>query len=630
MTTRRPLVIQDGFVSELFPGDQAIAGYSPTEVIAGSGLGGGGAVSTDPSVYVQLAANASGLIITPSGLSTDGVAIARSNTALASGNASVIYAQTALASGNAALFTATSALASGNAALARVPTLGVGEGTQALLTTASVVGSGQPVGFDDAGKIQVIRKNTVVTNNPMTFGPKVNYNSALTVYPSTAVNTNPNSTEFVHIYIDAVSSQYYPKVICGNVVNSSGVYGTPVVLQSNNGGSGPTPTIVYSREKERYIVLYNWYDGASTYYMRTRTVAVSGNQLFAGSPVDLQSSAANLFYYSTVSYDPDAQKPVYIWGNPNSSWNILLRTGTVTGNSISLGTQVNTATYITSTSPSATYTKNGNTVVVYRDNSGYGNSSIARPSGTTIDLSTNVIWRSADVTYPAVSYDSSRDKLVVSFNNTATTKGSALVGTVSGFTINYSTTLTTFAPSGCAYISSAYDEAATSVVIATSDTGHSSYGTSYVATVSGDVVNFASTPAIYTPNIVYYNDVKYHPGVNKCIFTHRNGGDNYGVSYISTPLNAFTYYPTISGLSNFVGVSRTTTTSGNSCLVDLVGSLTPVEADNLVPSTYYYVDPTASGFTTSSTQPITYNSTLPWTYVARAASSSGLYLLKGL
>jgi hypothetical protein len=119
MALRKPLVVLSGLAAQLPPGD-TIEGAAITSVAtAGSGLSGGGAVTTDFRYDLVLSAAPSGLIFSDNAtrLGIDGVAQATANTALASGNAALVQANTALASGNAAQVTANTALASGNAAV---------------------------------------------------------------------------------------------------------------------------------------------------------------------------------------------------------------------------------------------------------------------------------------------------------------------------------------------------------------------------------------------------------------------------------------------------------------------------------------------------------------------------------
>lgn len=127
MTARRPLVIVSGTTSELPDGD-SVVGVAAGDLTAGSGLIGGGNVSTNRRIDVQLAPNPSGIIFVGSGddssIGLDGTAFASgvaaldvADRALASGVSAQASASTALASGNAALVLGSAALASGNAAL---------------------------------------------------------------------------------------------------------------------------------------------------------------------------------------------------------------------------------------------------------------------------------------------------------------------------------------------------------------------------------------------------------------------------------------------------------------------------------------------------------------------------------
>ena len=128
MATRRPLVLVSGLTSELPDGD-SVVGVGAGSVTAGSGLDGGGDVSNDIRLDVQLAPNPSGIIYVGSGngatIGLDGAAQASGNAALnlasvalASGNAGIALAGIALTQANNADIIANAAFASGNAALA--------------------------------------------------------------------------------------------------------------------------------------------------------------------------------------------------------------------------------------------------------------------------------------------------------------------------------------------------------------------------------------------------------------------------------------------------------------------------------------------------------------------------------
>lgn len=75
MVVRRPLVLASGLLSELPPGDTTVGAFVGT-LTAGSGLSGGGDLSSNQRVDVSLAPNPSGLIFVGDSLGLDGVALA--------------------------------------------------------------------------------------------------------------------------------------------------------------------------------------------------------------------------------------------------------------------------------------------------------------------------------------------------------------------------------------------------------------------------------------------------------------------------------------------------------------------------------------------------------------------------
>ena len=417
MVTRRPLVVQDGFVAELPVGDTVAAGTSTTEVVAGSGLVGGGSVSSNPRVDFALAANPSGIIYVGDSLGIDGAAQVSADTALASGSAAAVLADSALASGNASLVTASAALASGNAALDLVPTLGGGgAGTVAEFTAASAVVSGYAVGFDDAGKVQSVAAEITDDNtNPMSF---------------------------------------------------------------------PSAAVVFESASSPYI--------------------------------------------------------------------------------------------------SATYDSSNNKVIIaYQDsaNSFYGTAIVGTVSGTSISFGTAVVFESATSTYTSSTYDSTNNRVVIAYryDGASFDYGTAIVGTVSGTSISFGTAVV-FESANSLNISTAYDSTNDRVVIAYQDGGNSSYGTSIVADA-----------------LLYYS-----------------------------------YKPTVNSYPNVLGISQSTVASGSSCLVNLPGTLYNDPAAGLTTGAFYYANPTTSGVTTTSTKPTTWDGQVPWNYIGRAVTSSGLMLLKSI
>jgi hypothetical protein len=87
--------------------------------------------------------------------------------------------------------------------------------------------------------------------------------------------------------------------------------------------------------------------------------------------------------------------------------------------------------------------------------------------------------------------------------------------------------------------------------------------------------------------------------------------------------------PTYNSQPNFIGIAQTAAASGN-----VVSVLLPKSIDysfsSLSPGVFYYLNPSISGLTDTSTKPTLWSTTVDWAPVGKAISSSGLLLLNTL
>jgi hypothetical protein len=168
MTQRSPLVIVNGRLSELAPGD-SVEGASLGTVTASSGIVGGGDFNTGTKrVDLALAANPSGLVFTDNGaLASDGASLVTAQQALASGLAGQAAAVVAVSGANEALAASQVALASGNAALADA-VQSVAFSNSFTFTADSNFVPGDAVAINSAGraqKITVVSGSTTLKSN---------------------------------------------------------------------------------------------------------------------------------------------------------------------------------------------------------------------------------------------------------------------------------------------------------------------------------------------------------------------------------------------------------------------------------------------------------------------------------
>lgn len=188
MTQRRPLVIVSGTTSELPDGD-TVVGVAAGDLTAGSGLIGGGNVSANRRIDIQLAANPSGIIFVGTG---DNCSIGLDGAAFASGVAALGVADRALASGISAQFSASVAQASGNAGIS-VGLTALASGTAALSVAASALASGNAALTD----VQTAQSTATQALN-QSFSAQASGNAAialaLTVGSYTYTTTSVNKT----------------------------------------------------------------------------------------------------------------------------------------------------------------------------------------------------------------------------------------------------------------------------------------------------------------------------------------------------------------------------------------------------------------------------------------------------
>jgi hypothetical protein len=621
MVTRRPLVVQDGYVAELPVGDTVTAGTSTTEVVAGSGLVGGGSVSNSPRLDLALAPNPSGVIYVGDALGLDGAAQISADIALASGSAAAVLADSALASGNASLATANAALASGNAALALVPTLGGGGGgTVARFTAASAVASGYVVGVDDAGKVQSVRAAVTDNSNPMSFP------SAAVVFESAGVNptsiTYDSTNDRVVIAYRDVGNSFSGTAVVGSVSGTSISFGTPIVFRSSN---SPYISTVYDSTNNRVVIAYQGNSSYGTAIVGT----VSGTSISFGTAVVFESASSS---WISTTYDSTNNRVVIAYRDEaNSNYGTAI-VGTVSGTSISFGTAVVFESanlfYV-----SATYNATNNRVVIaYSDvgNSYYGTAIVGTVSGTSISFGTAVVFESATSENISTTYDSTNNRVVIAYSDAGNSSyGTAIVGTVSGTSISFGTAVV-FETAVTGFISVSYDSANSKVVIAYKDSGNSGYGTTIVGTVSGTSISFGSA-AVFESAASNYNSITYASGPNKFVISYADtANSDYGTAIVSNSLISYSYTPTLNSYPNVLGVAQSTVASGSTCLVNLPGTLYNDPAASLTPGAFYYANPTTSGITTTSTKPTSWNGQVPWNYIGRAVTSSGLMLLKSI
>ena len=277
-------------------------------------------------------------------------------------------------------------------------------------------------------------------------------------------------------------------------------------------------------------------------------------QISAAVPKNIPTGSETVFNaanttFATVSFDPNtANKFVVAYrDNGNSGYGTAI-VGTVSGSSISFGSEYvfrsGTTGYISvSFDPNTT----GKFVVVYRmaEGNNYGRAVVGTLSGTSLSFSSEYTFNSNITSYVSSSFNpDTAGKFVVTYrDNGNNSRGTAIIGTVSGTSISF----------GSEYIFNTGDTIDTSVsfdpnnsskfVVSYGDDGNSGHGTVSVGTVSGTSISFGSK-VVFNAGDTNITSVSFDPNNSgKFVVAYQdNGNSGYGTAIIGTVSGTSTSY----------------------------------------------------------------------------------------
>ena len=194
----------------------------------------------------------------------------------------------------------------------------------------------------------------------------------------------------------------------------------------------------YDSANNKVVVAYT--DGSNSNYGTAvvGTVSSVDNSISFGSPVVFDSLDANEI---SIAYDENAEKIViayYGFSSPNTGLAIV---GTVSGTSISFGSRVTMNPTGPSVEIGIVYAPDQQKVVCsYRDqnNSNYGTAIVGTVSGTSISFGTEVVFNSGQTLNGKIGYDTTKNRVLCAYrDNSNSNYGTIVVGTVSGTSISF-------------------------------------------------------------------------------------------------------------------------------------------------------------------------------------------------
>lgn len=313
-------------------------------------------------------------------------------------------------------------------------------------------------------------------------------------------------------------------------------------------------------------------------------VTQTGSSAGTGSATVFESDTTR---FARAAFDSNANKVVIAYSHTNNFYGYAV-VGTVSGNSISFGSEYVYYSGINLRTALGFDSTNNKVIVAYRahSNSGHGRAQVGTISGTSISFGSYATFNTANIEYTQVVHDSSNDKIVVLYRDDGnSTRGTAIVGTVSGTSISFGSE-TVFETDAASYLSAHFASNINKIVVGYEDSGNSSYGTAIAGTVSGTSISFGS-PVVYANNgSIFYQGGTFDSNEGKSVFVYQDGGNSdRGTAVVlqladssSTNLTA----------NNYIGVSDAAYANSATATIQLIGSVDDAQS-GLTPGQSHYI-----------------------------------------
>ena len=429
--------------------------------------------------------------------------------------------------------------------------------------SGSGIASGKPVILETAGTVTQVAEGSASAGTPVVYEAADADNTAATFHS--------DSNKVVIAYRDGGNSEHGTAVV-GTVSGTAISYGTPVVFEA---AATSNISITFDSNTNKVVIVYRDDDNSNQGTAIVGTV--SGTSISFGTPVVFNSANS---YYTSATFDSSNNKVVIAYGD--GAMQAIV--GTVSGTSISFGTEVQFDSGTTVARTAITFDSSANKVVIAWQDAGvssHGTAIVGTVSGTAISFGTKVVFEAAATYFPAVTFDSTSNKVVIAYSDGGNSYyATAIVGTVSGTSISFGSAVV-FDESWDEWFSAAFDSDSNKVVIAYKDGGNSSYGTAIDGTVSGTSISF-DTPLVFETSSTKYTSTVFDSDSNKVVMAYEDAGNSsYGTGVV--------YSPGSSNMTttNFLGVANEAISASATGGIMLRGGVSSKLTSLTIGSTYY-------------------------------------------
>lgn len=434
-----------------------------------------------------------------------------------------------------------------------VKTIGnVQKDAQVRAVASGALSNGETVVINSDGTVSSV--DPTGQSYPQSIGTPVEFETGAAFYQRAAYDAANNKV--VITYRD-VNNSNYGTAIVGDVSGNSITFGTAVVFESAE-QYAPMPT-VYDSSNEKIVVFFN-----NTSLQPTAKVGtVSGTSISFGSATSFDTS---VFIYSQASaaFDSTNNKVVTAYYKSGSASAAIV--GTVSGTSISFGSPTTYYAGAGNNSEMGFDSSAGKVVIAFEEGNSSLGAIVGTVSGTSISFGTKTTISSNTCRTSAVNYVPNANKTVITFHDVdgGSSKGKAVVGTISGTSISFGT-IASFGNSGGAFTSIAAPITNDAIAVAYADADNSSYGTFVVGTVSGTSISFNTKTAFNAAASNNYWGAAYDSNLGKVVFAY---GDSSGKAVVAQTAYDGTDADKFIGFSDGVYANGQSAVINTTCSVD--------------------------------------------------------------
>ena len=396
--------------------------------------------------------------------------------------------------------------------------IGAGQSVSAVSGIVTYYGDGSKLTGVESGVVNFVASGTIPNGSTViiktdgtaavvaqtgsatpSVGSPVIFNPAGT--SQTKIAYDSNSNRVVIAYKDSGNSNYGTAVVgTVNASNNSISFGSEYVWRNYN--STQVQDLIFNPDDNKFLVSYSMPGGSNAGQVKVLGIDVANNIVTSNGTGSENEFWGNGAAYNRMTYDTQNDKVIVVWRNTYNSDRGDAKVGTISGNSISWGGGAGTFASDVN-DPDVIYTKDGKVVVVYKNSSNYGAAKVGTVSGTSISWGSETVFESANTGWTQATYDSYRDKVVVSYADYGNSSyGTAAVGTISGTNISFGTPVVFDGTAGgVTNLSSTFDTVTNKVVIVYQDAGSSDHGTAVVGTIDASgIISFNSGTVFESAN----------------------------------------------------------------------------------------------------------------------------------